>query len=144
VKFFSGFVFAACSAIAACGKSAKSPAAHPEPPTTVAHPPAVAPAPEPGAQTPQPTIVSVQPQWIISNSSPKMEITLFGQDLARDASVVSNSPYITVESVDPDPARTIVTASLAPNTPPGDYELLYTAPGSTPIPFKIHYQAPPR
>lgn len=88
-------------------------------------------------------ITSVRLRWIISDSVPKVEIMLIGQNLPAGASVVSNSPQVTIEKIEPDTFMTTVQASLAAGTPPGDYELQYLAPGRPPIPFKIHYQAPP-
>ena len=98
---------------------------------------------QPGKDVTQaPVILSVNPQWIISDSERKLEITLLGQNLSHEASVISQSPQLRVDRVDADPVRTLVIAFMDPSAPPGDYELQYQAPGGTSIPFTIRYTKP--
>jgi hypothetical protein len=95
---------------------------------------------QPGKDTTQaPVIVSVKPQWIISGSERKLEITLLGQNLSHEAPVLSRNPQT---RVDGDPVRTLVIAFMDPSAPPGDHELEYQAPAGTRIPFTIRYAKP--
>jgi len=89
--------------------------------------------------SPVAVITSVHAQWIISDSMPKAEITLSGENLAPDATVTSNSPQMQVEKVEPDPIRTQVIVAMSMASPAGDYELQYQAPGQDPISFTIRY-----
>ncbi|OGS28683.1 MAG: hypothetical protein A2218_09925 [Elusimicrobia bacterium RIFOXYA2_FULL_53_38] len=93
-------------------------------------------------QAAAPVILSVNPQWIISDSVQKLEITLLGQNLAPDASVISLNPLLRIDRVEPDPVRTSVIAVLAPSAPAGDYMLQYQTPGGINIPFTFRYIKP--
>ena len=84
-------------------------------------------------------ITSVHAQWIISDSMPKAEITLIGEHLAPNPNVTSGSPQMKVETIDPDPGRTLIIVGMDMASPAGDYELQYQAPGQDPIPFTIRY-----
>jgi hypothetical protein len=93
-----------------------------------------------GKESPTETILtSIHTQWIISDSKPKVEITLFGENLAPNATITSNSPQITIEQVEADsfPIRVVVAIDIT--SPPGMYDLQYQAPGRAPIPFSIQY-----
>jgi len=98
------------------------------------------PADNAGRQSdPVAVLTSVHAQWIISDSVPKAEITLFGENLAANATVTSASSNIVVESIDSDPGRAQIVVAMDVTSPAGDYELTYQAPGQAPIPFAIRY-----
>ena len=128
-------------AVAGCRKKS-APAAAAAPADAAASAAAPEPGPAPAEAAPVAVITSVHPQWIISDSQPKVEITLFGENLARDARVTARSSQMRVESIDSDPGRAQVVVAVEAGTPPGNYEFQYEAPGQQAIPFTVQYNAP--
>lgn len=128
-------------AMIGCGSKPPESAASAPAASDASSAPATAPAP-PAEAPPVAVITAVHPQWIISDGLPKVEIALFGENLADAARVSSSSSQAVVERVDADPGRTLVTVAMDASAPPGMYDFQYEAPGQPPIPFSIEYAAP--
>jgi hypothetical protein len=128
---------------AGCGrKHAKSAAAESAASAAVS---AAAQEPAPPVESkPVAVITSMHMQWIIDNSAPKVEINLFGENLAMDARVTSSSSQMRVERIEPGSGQTFVIVVVDPAAAPGNYEFQYQAPGQNPIPFTIQYAGPQR